>query len=301
MTEPDRPSWLAAAPFVFLALWSGGYVAAKIGLRDIEPLTLLAVRYALVVALMALMFVILRPRLPKTAMGWVHLAVVGFLIQTFYFGFSYLAFGLDVAAGTAALVMSLQPILVAMLAPWLAGERVGPRRWIGLILGLAGTVIVILARSEIETPSALGLFFAFVALFGMIAATLYEKRLGVSAHPVTANLIGFVAGLAGILPFALILEQQVINWTPSLVGVLAYLVLGNSLVATTVLLAMVRHGEVSKVSALMFLVPPVAAIFAWIMLGEVMPPLAWVGIALAGLGVWLATARQREAAREGAA
>lgn len=297
MPDSTRPAWLAAAPFLFLGLWSGGYVAAKIGLRDIQPLTLLCVRYALVVALMAVLFLILRPRLPRTRLEWVHLAVVGLLIQTVYFGFSYLAFGQGVAAATVALVMSLQPILVAMLAPWLAGERVGPRRWAGLLLGLAGTVTVILARAQIEAPAALGLAFAVVALFGMIAATLYEKRLGVSSHPVTANLIGFAAGLAGILPAALMLEDQTVAWTPSLAGVLAYLVLGNSLIATTVLLAMIRHGEVARVSALMFLVPPLAAVLAWWTLGEVMPPLAWAGLVLAGVGVWLATARQREEAR----
>ena len=135
-------------------------------------------------------------------------------------------------------------------------------------------------------------------MFGMIAATLYEKRSGVSAHPVTANLIGFAAGFLGVLPLALLMEDQTVTWTPQLIGVLAYLVLGNSLVATTVLLAMIRFGEVSRVSALMFLVPPVSAVFAWAILGEVMPPLAWAGMALAGLGVWLATARQREQAAD---
>ena len=90
------------------------------------------------------------------------------------------------------------------------------------------------------------------------------------------------------------METQTINWTPSLAGVLAYLVLGNSLTATTVLLAMIRHGEVARVSALMFLVPPVSAVFAWTLIGEIMPPLAWAGMALAGLGVLMATARERE-------
>ena len=300
MSNTSRPSWLFAAPFLFLILWSGGYVAAKVGLRDIEPMTLLAVRYSLVVILMGVLFLILRPALPRTRGEWVHLAVVGVLIQTVYFGFSYFAFNTGLAAATVALVMSLQPILVAMLAPWLAGERVGPRRWAGLVLGLAGTVTVILARSQIETPSALGLVFSFVALFGMISATLYEKRSGVSAHPVTANLIGFAAGLVGILPAALLLEDQTINWTPSLVGVLGYLVLGNSLVATTVLLAMIRFGEVSRVSALMFLVPPLAAVLAWFLLDEVMPPLAWAGMVLAGVGVILATRRQAEERKKGA-
>lgn len=292
-----RPTWLVAGPFIFLGLWSGGYVAAKLGLRHIEPLTLLVVRYALVVALMGALFVVLRPPLPRSAAAWGHLAAVGLMIQAVYFGFSYLSFGAGLAAATVALVMSMQPILVAILAPGVAGERVGPRRWAGLVLGLAGTVTVIVARAEIETPSALGLFFALLALSGMIGGTLYEKRFGVAGHPVTTNLIGFTAGLIAVLPIALWRETQTIDWTPELAGALAYLVIGNSLIATSVLLAMVRHGEVAGVSALMFLVPPVAALLAWVLLGEVMPPLAWAGMAIAGLGVLLATARERERRR----
>jgi drug/metabolite transporter (DMT)-like permease len=283
-----RPLWLLAAPVVFCCLWSGGYVVAKIGIRYSEPLTLLVLRYACAVAVMAPLWLVLRPPLPRTRGEWMHLAIVGLFIQTGYFGFCYLAFRAGVTAAVVALVMSLQPILVAMLAPGLAAERVGWRRWSGLMLGLAGTAAVILARSTIEPPPAWGLVFAALGLAGMTCGTLWEKRFGVTHHPVTANLVGFAAGFAGILPFALALESQEVEWTWQFAGALAYLVLGNSLIATSLLLAMIRAGEVSRVSALMFLVPPIAAAMAWLLLGEVMPPLAWAGMAAAGLGVLIA-------------
>lgn len=284
-----RPLWLLAAPAIFLCLWSGGYVVAKVGIQYAEPLTLLVLRYACAIAVMAPLFVLLRPPLPRSLAQWGHLAVVGLLIQTGYFGFSYLAFRAGVAAGVVALVMSLQPVLVAILAPGIAAERIGWRRWTGLVVGLAGTAAVILARSAVEPPPAHGLAFAGIALCGMIAGTLWEKRFGVAHHPVTANLVGFAAGLAGILPFALLLETQRVDWTWEFAGALGYLVLGNSLIATSLLLAMIRAGEVSRVSALMFLVPPLAALLAWGILGEIMPPLAWAGMAAAGVGVLIAT------------
>lgn len=287
-----RPLWLLLAPVMFLCLWSGGYVVAKVAIRHAEPLTVLAIRYAFVVVGMAILFAILRPPLPRTASGWGHLAVVGLLLQTVYFGFSYLAFRDGVASGTVALVMSLQPILVAIIAPFWTAETIGWRRWGGLALGLLGTAIVILSRLEITAPSVLGLAFCGVGLVGMTAATLWEKRFGLSHHPVTANLIGFVAGFLGILPFALILETGRVDWTWDFIGAMGYLVIGNSLIATSLLLAMIRVGEVSKVSALLFLVPPIASVFAWLALGEIMPPLAWIGMALAGLGVFIATRRR---------
>ncbi|MFK7942401.1 MAG: DMT family transporter [Paracoccaceae bacterium] len=288
-TGATRPLWLILAPAIFLLLWSGGYVVAKVAIAYAEPLTVLVVRYTMVVVAMAALFLILRPPLPKTRAEWVHLAIVGLLIQTIYFGMSYLAFDDGVASGTVALIMSLQPVLVAIVAPHWSGESVGWRRWSGLGLGLVGTAAVIVARSEVESPPVLGFLFAGIGLAGMTIGTLWEKRFGLSHHPVTANLIGFAAGLAGILPIALATESQSIEWSWPFVGALAYLVIGNSLIATSLLLAMIRAGEVSRVSALLFLVPPVAGLMAWGALGEVMPPLGWVGIVLAGIGVLIAT------------
>lgn len=284
-----RTGLLFAAPLLFLGLWSGGYAVAKIAIVYAEPMTILAIRYALVVLGMGMLFAILRPPLPSTGRDWLHLSVVGLLLQAVYFGFSYLAFAEGVAAGTVALIMSLQPILVALIAPRFTTERVSAVAWTGLAMGLSGAVIVILARLEVAAPSLAGLFFALIGLTGMIGATLYEKRFGLSHHPVTANLIGFAVGFAGILPIALLTESQQINLTWEFAGAMAYLVIGNSIIATSLLLAMIRAGEVARVSALLFLVPPMASLIAWGLLGEVMPLAAWLGMGLAGAGVWLAT------------
>lgn len=284
-----KPWWLVAAPVIFLFLWSGGYVVAKVGLAYSPPLTLLVLRYACVVALMALLFIFLRPKLPKTAKDWGHVAIVGLLMQSVYFGMCYIAFMNGVAAGTVALMMSLQPILVAIIAPGWSGEHTSIRQWGGLILALAGTAIVIIARSDVGPAPILGLVSAVIALAGITFATLWEKRFGVTHHPVTTNLIGYTAGLLGILPFMLWLETPQIDWTWSFAAALAYLVIGNSLIAVGLLLAMIRAGQVSKVSALLFLVPPLAALMAWLVLDEVMPPIAWLGLIMAGAGVFLAT------------
>jgi drug/metabolite transporter (DMT)-like permease len=284
-----RPWWLTAAPAMFLFLWSGGYVVAKIALLNSPPMTLVVLRFSCVVAIMALLFVLFRPPLPKSAVDWGHLAIVGFLMQTVYFGMAYLAFIQGVAAGTVALVMSLQPVLVAIIAIRWTNEHTSWRQWSGLVFALAGTTMVIVARSEIEAPSLPGLGLACLGLAGITAATLWEKRFGLSHHPITANLIGYAAGLVGTLPFMLAMESAHISWTWTFAAALIYLVIGNSVIAVGLLLAMIRAGEVSKVSTLLFLVPPVAALMAWVILEEIMPPLAWLGLALAGAGVFVAT------------
>ncbi len=281
--------WLSVAPVIFLLLWSGGYATAKLGLQYAEPLTFLAIRFASVVGIMLLLYGYLRPPLPRHPREWLHLAVVGFLLQSVYFGFSYLGFASGVAAGTLALIMSLQPVLVALVAPSFNAERVTWQRYAGLMLGLLGVAIVIGTRSTIEAPSLFGFGCALFALCGITLGSLWEKRFGVSHHPVVANLAGYAVGLLGILPFVFLFESREVIWSGELLAALAYLVIGNSVIAVGLLLAMIRAGEVSRVSALLFLVPPIAALIAWLLLGEVMPVLAWPGILIAAIGVYVAT------------
>ena len=282
------PLWLRFAPVIFLLLWSAGFSFVKMGLAYAEPMTFLVLRYALVVAVLLPVYLTLRPPLPRTRAAWGHLAVITLFIQVLYFGLCYVAIDLGMSAGAVALIVSLQPILVALVAPRLA-ERVGARRWAGLGLGFLGAVLVIFARSAIEAESARGIFCAIGALLGMTAGALYEKRFNVSAHPVTSNLLQNALGIAAVLPVAWIAEDMHIAWTRELVLALGYLVIANSLVSLTLLVAMIRWGEVSRVSALFFLVPPTSALIAWALIGEVMPWLAWVGTAIAALGVAIAS------------
>ncbi len=294
MTQ-DRPLWLRLAPAIFLLLWSAGFGVAKLGLEHAPPLTLLALRFCLVLLVLAPLVVILRPPMPRTLRGWIDVAVVGFLIQVGYFGLCYLAFKSGVSAGGVAIIVCLQPILVGLVAPRFVGERVDRRAWIGLVLGLGGAALAILSRSEVQAENPIGLLLAVGGLFGITGGTLYEKRFGVSLHPVTSNLIQYTVGAVFTVPLALLTETTRVSWNGEFVAVMFYLVVGNSLLAMSLLLAMIRVGQVSRVSALFYLVPAFAALFAWPLLGEAMPAGAWAGMALAGAGVALATrpARRR--------
>jgi drug/metabolite transporter (DMT)-like permease len=253
-------------------------------------MTFLALRYAIVLAVLAGAILVVRPPLPHGTGAWLHLAVIGLLLQAGYFGLFYLAID-RIPTATIALIVCLQPVLVALLAPRLVGEHVPLARWAGLVLGLAGAVVVISVRAGDGAADATGIALAFGALAAITAATLYERRFGSEQHPVTANAVQVsVALVATGLP-ALALEDLRVEWTGELVVALAYLVFGNSLLAITLLLAMMRRGAASQVSALFFLVPPLAALIAWAVLGESLPPLAWVGMVLAAVGVAVATRR----------
>ena len=286
-----RPLWLIAAPVLFLLLWSAGFAIAKLGLQHAEPLTILALRYGLALIILLPVALILRVPMPVTPRAWADIAIVGFLIQVVYFGLCYTAFKAGVTAAGVAIVVCLQPILVALAAPRLLGEVTGRRGWIGLALGLSGAAAVILSRSDVGSSTLFGVACTIVALLGITAGTLWEKRFGVTHHPVAANLIQYAVGLAFALPAAWVTETMAVRWDATFVGVMAYLVIGNSLLAMTLLLAMIRAGQVSRVSALFYLVPPLSALIAWPLLGEAMPPLAWGGMALAAVGVAMVSRR----------
>lgn len=287
------PLWLRAAPVLFLLFWSAGFPVSKIGIQYAAPFTFLALRYALALLVLIPLAIWLRPPLPQRRMAWLHVAVVGFCIQTVYFGMCYAAFSRGTSAGVVALVVSLQPLLVGVLAPVLVGERIGAKGWLGLGLGFCGAVVTILGYGETGHISPLGVLFSFGALLGMAGATLYEKRFGTGMHPVTSNMVQYAVGLVTTLPFAL-LDFRV-DVTAHFVAAMAYLVIANSLVAISLYIAMLRFGRASQVSALFYLVPPISGLMAWGLLDEAMPMLAWVGMAVAGLGVMLVRGQRKAA------
>ena len=293
--NPATPSlwWSWGAPIVFILLWSSGFSFGKIGLQYAEPLTLLSLRYGCVVIALLPVQAWLKLPWPATRRDWINTGIVGLLIQFAYFSFSYVGMKQGVSAGTVALIVSLQPILVGIFAPTFTGERQSALQWIGLALGLAGAIIVITSGSALQTGSWVGLTLVFISLFALTAGVLYERVSSTGpvagTHPVTANIIQCAIGLLFCLPLALVMESNHIELTWQFSGALAYLVLCNSIITISLLLAMVRRRQAARVSALFFLVPACASAVAMFMLGETMAPAGWIGMAVAISGVLLAS------------
>ena len=270
---------------IFVLFWAGGFTFAKLGLQQAAPFTLLALRYFCAVMLFLPVFLWFRPALPKSAREWQTVVITGLMMQVVFFSFVYHAIVLGVSAGTIAVVASLQPILVGVFAPRITGDPVSRRQWFGLLTGLAGALLVVIESSEVTLSSGGGILLGVCALLTMTFVTLYEKRVGARIHPVSANLIQYVTGLLVTTPLALLLEGFAYTANPELAVALAYLVFANSFISVTILLYLVRQGEVHKVSALFFLVPPSAAVIAFFLLDESFTPLGLVGVLIAAAGV----------------
>jgi len=275
-------------PLLFVVLWSTGFIGAKLGLPDCEPLTLLTLRYAAVLVLMGALALVTRAPWPATPTQWLHIGVSGLLIHAIYLGGVFTAIRLGLPAGVTALVVGLQPVLTALGAGLLLGERVRAPQWAGLALGLAGVVLVVARKVEGGPAAAALLLPAVVALAGITAGTLYQKRFCARFDLRTGSVIQFLPSLLVTALAARYTETMVVHWTPAFVFALAWLVLVLSLGAVSLLNMLIRSGSAVNVASLFYLTPPTTALISWAMFGETLTGLALAGMALAVLGVWLA-------------
>jgi drug/metabolite transporter (DMT)-like permease len=288
MTASHRPADLAAfMPVVFVLIWSTGFVVARFGMPFAPPMRFLAWRFALSVGAFGIWVLLSRAAWPKGRRQWMHLGVVGVLMHAGYLGGVWSAVKLGIGAGTSALIVGLQPVLTAL---WVSasgqGQRVAPRQWLGLGLGLVGLVLVVwnkLGHGEV-TPLNLGLCLA--ALLAITTGTLYQKRHVAPCDVRTASLVQLTAAFAVVLPLAL-LEHEPIQPQPALLGALAWSVGVLTLGGSSLLYMMVQRGAATRVSSLMYLVPPCTALLAWLLFDELLTPLVLAGLALTALGVGL--------------
>lgn len=280
-----------AAPALFLLFWSSGFVAAKLGLEGAEPITFLALRFAIVTALMLAIALALRAPWPRRPAEIGHILVIGLVMQAIYFSAAYIAFDAGVTAGGLALIVGMQPVVTAVLAaPWL-GERVRPLQVLGLVLGVLGIVMVLGEKLAAGLGTPFGIAVAVLALFSITGGTLYQKRFCPHFDLWTGGTLQFAIAALVTGAVALLAEDNSIAWTPPFAWALAYLVLINSIVAIALLNLMLRRGEAGRVASLFFLVPPGAALVAYLLLGETLGTTALVGMAVATIGVALVMRR----------
>lgn len=285
----------AGAPLLFVVLWSSGFIVARLIAPHADPLTFLCVRYVIVIALLAPLAWVQGAPWPKTRRDIAVNVVSGILLHGLYLGGVFWAVRHGLPAGIAGLFSGLQPLVTAIVAQPLLGERVGFRRWVGIVIGFGGAALVLAPKlgTGVDSIPPLALAIAAVAFFAFTAGTIWQKRTGALMDLRTGNVVQFSAALVPTAIVALLLEEGRFDATPELFLGLFWSVAGLSIGAMMLLLAMIRRGAVVKTAALLYLVPPTTALMAWIGFGETFTPLQFGGMALAALGVALATRPQR--------
>lgn len=285
-----QPALLRVAPVVFATLWSTGYLGAKYGAPYAEPFTFLTLRFGLVFAVIAPVLLAVRAPWPR-GRALVDAMIAGALIHGVYLGGIFWAIEQGLPTGIAALVVSLQPISTSLLAWPILGERPSRRMWGGLVLGLIGTVLVLEPRLAAPgsgiTPATLGV--SLFALLSITLGTIYQKRQQTSLDPRSNFALQFVGAVAIVGLAALLTETRPVEWSARFIVVLAWLSLGLSLGAFSLLMFMLRHNAVSKVAALFYLIPVITALMAYPLFGETLLPIQLAGMALVVIAVVVAS------------
>ncbi|OYU46508.1 MAG: EamA family transporter [Burkholderiales bacterium PBB4] len=283
MTTPSERIF----PLLFVALWSTGFIGARLGLPHIEPLTFLFIRYLAVIACMTALAVAMRAPWPSDKNAWLHIGVSGLLVHGVYLGGVFIAIHEGLPAGVTSLVVSVQPLLTAVGAGVLMGAVVLKRQWAGLALGLAGVSLVVAGKLGTDF-AAHALLPATIALLGITAGTLYQKRFCPTLDWRTGSVAQFIPTALLTGAAAWLTETGRIDWTGELVFALGWLVLVLSIGAVSLLNWLIRYSNAVNVASLFYLVPPCTAVVAWLLFGETFSALALAGMGVTVAGVYLA-------------
>ena len=268
-----------------MAVWGSGYVATKVGLQYAPPFTFLSLRFLFGLAFLVPVVLVWRPRWPATPLEWTHLAAAGVLMHAVQLGASHYAQYLGMSAGVTALVISAQPLLTAIIASRWMHARLAPAQWAGIFIGLAGVGLVVWHKIDIREVTAGSLAATLIALAGVTAATLYQKTFCPNADLKAAAVVQFAATIAILGPLALAVEGFPVRWSAELLASIAFLVIFASFLAVSALHVLMRHGEATRVTSMMYLPPIFAVVLEAAMFNVVPSAITLAGIAVTCAGV----------------
>ena len=289
-----RALGLAAAPALFVFLWSTGWISARAAVIDSDPLTFLAVRFAAALGVFGVLVVATKAAWPTRTTDVAHAMASGVLLHALYLGGVWWAVGQGVPAGISAVIAATQPIMTAMLAPALLKERISSRQWAGIALGFAGIAIVLAPRIVAAQGAdfdqlRLALLINLGAMLSVTLGTFYQKKFIPTGNLQTTALLQYVGAVPVVLVAAWLLEPMHFAVSLNSMLTLAWSVIAISLGAILLYLWLIREGAVSKSASLIYLVPAAAAVEAWILFGERLTMLQIAGIVITVAGVALAT------------
>jgi drug/metabolite transporter (DMT)-like permease len=280
-----RPTRLGALllPMLFVAIWSTGFVVARLGMPYGPPITFLALRFALSSVCFGVWVLLSGASWPTEPRQWAHLVVLGLMTQAVYLICGWAAVKHGLGAGTMALIAGLQPLLTAL---WLnsRGERLVGLQWTGLLIGFCGLLLVVANKLGGEVV-ALNLALGLAALLAISFGSLYQKRFVRPGDVRTAMCIQLVAAFALSGPLSLF-EHEALVWHRDLCIALAWSVLALTLGGSSLMYLLLQRGAATQVTSLLYLVPPGAAVLAWLLFDQPIGVIVWLGMAMSGLGVF---------------
>jgi drug/metabolite transporter (DMT)-like permease len=284
----------------FVAVWGSGYLATKVGLQYAPPFTFLTLRFLLGLALLAPLLALWHRhqplRWPQTRRDALHVAAAGLLMHAVNLGGSHYAQYLGLSAGVTALVLAAQPLATAVVAAALLGERLRRAQWLGVAVGLLGVLLVVWHKIDARAVGAPALAAVLTALAAITAGTLYQRRFRPNVDLRAATALQFALTAIVLAPLAVGIEGFALQPHWALAAAILYLVVFASILAVNALHTLMRRGESTRVTSLLYLTPLFAVALEWAMFAVVPTRLTALGVAVTCAGVALVAWQPRSRA-----
>ena len=285
-------------PWLFVLIWSTGFVAAKYGLPYAEPFTLLSYRNGLTLIVLFIIMQVKKSIWPSSGMAFIHLMVTGLLIHGVYLGGVFQAIKWEIPIGLTAMIIGLQPLGMAFIAGIILHERIIRKQWIGLIIGFLGLYLVLFEKFDLAIEgfftgfSFLAVLAVFGSLVGISLGTIYQKRFCSDMDLISGTLIQYLGAFILCIIMSLCFETGDILWTNAFMITLAWQVFGLSIGAVLLLMTMIKQDASARVGSYFYLVPALVAIQAWYLFDETMNFISIIGVLLIVFAVAIASSKK---------
>jgi drug/metabolite transporter (DMT)-like permease len=288
-------AWETLLAWYFVSIWGSGFLATKIGLQHAAPFTFLSLRFAFGIVCLIALVLVLKPRWPESRAELGHVIVAGLLMHAVHLGGSHYSQYLGLSAGITAVLLSVQPLLTAIFAGRWMCERLNTVQWTGIAIGLAGVTLIVWHKIDMREATAGALTAVAVSLAGVTAGTLYQRVYCPAVDLRAAALVQFLSAFIVLAPLAWFVEGAAVRWSWTLAGVIVFLVIGASILAVNAFHTLMRRGQATKVTSLIYLTPIFAVVLELLMF-DVMPSVvSLAGIAITCLGVAMVSWTRRTA------
>jgi drug/metabolite transporter (DMT)-like permease len=278
-------AWETLLAWYFVSVWGTGFIATKIGLQHAAPFTFLMLRFAFGLLCLVPIVLIVKPRWPARRGEFGHILVAGLLMHAVHLSGSHYTQYLGMSAGITAVLLSIQPLLTAVIAGRWMSERLSARQWAGIAIGLAGVTLIVWHKIDVHEATIGALIAVTVALAGVTGGTLYQRAFCPAVDLRAAALIQFAGTFVVLAPLAWFVEGAAVRWSWSLAGAIVFLVIGASILAVNAFHTLMRRGQATRVTSLIYLTPIFAVVPELVLFGVVPSAISLAGIVVTCLGV----------------
>ena len=285
-------------PWVFVWIWSTGFIAAKYGLPYAEPFTLLSYRFVITLFFLLILIIYKKSPWPETRLDFFHLLIAGVLIHGVYLGGVFQALKWGMPAGLGAMVIGLQPIGMALVAGVLLKEEVSKKQWTGLIMGLVGLYLVLFDSLDLTEQIAFdgfpiwAVFAVIISLFAISIGTIYQKRFCSNMNLYSGAWVQYFSASILCILIVLFFENGEVSWSRTFILAMTWQVLALSIGAILLLMTMIKKDALASVGSYFYLVAPLVAIQAWFLFEETIGLSALAGVVLISFGVAITTSKK---------